>query len=966
MGLFNPRRISYLVFVISFTIFSGCQSQKFQLVSDQPLAKSSIVKSPNDKREYASITLPNQLELVLVSDPTIEKSAAAISVGAGSYQEPKGFGGLAHYLEHMLFMGTKTFPEVNGYGDFVSRNGGTQNAYTDLEHTNYLVAVNNNAFDEALARFSGFFYEASLDENYADKERNAVHSEWTMKSPNDWVILQQLNGLTLNPAHPVSQFNWGNLESLTDKKDKTLHAALEEFYQKYYSANLMKGALVSHLSIAEMKLLAYKHFAHIPNKNIPRPTQVKPAAKPEHLNKIVHYLPQTDMKQIQLKFVIDNNVDQFAVKPNGYVNYLLANEMPGTLASELRNAGLSEAVYADYDADLYGNTGDLTLYIDLTEEGLNNRDKVMAAALKYLALLREEGVNQKYFKEIQQSLQNEFRFQEQISDFDYAMQIAADLQTGTAEYVLSRPYEYQRFNPQVIQQVLDQLTLENARVFYIDKEQKTNKSMQFFLGQYAVTEISVKHKQKWVELSKEFNLQLPRENGLMPSKFDLVPAVYTAKPTQIIQQPGYSSHLAHSALFQKPKGRIKIELNTEVAKKSAKNHVLASILSSILNQQITELQSEAMTAGMNLQINTDKGLSIGISGFSHQQTELLDRTLDLIKHLTIGQSELLNSIASFESELHSRKKNILLNQLFPKFRQVLNLDNYSDKALLAEVTAITVDELIDYKDQILKRAYLQVFSFGNYTEEQAKIFGDLVLKVLPEDRQFSEIYLSPELNVAAGDIFSWQEDVSMDDIAMVDTYMKALNIKDLAAAQLLNEIINPALFNQIRTEEQLAYSVGFFSQRIKEQLLLGYYIQSPAKGLAEVQERIKSFRQSFLDKLKILPKLGFEDYKTSLLNTLKQPAKNLAEEQGQYLADWRLQNWLFDSKEQLIQQVELVSIEQVIDLYQQIEKNQRFGRLLVQLRGNKFIDEPFIQPDGVTIIQDIESFHAAQNNKKSN
>jgi protease-3 len=248
---------------------------------------------------------------MLVSDPSIEKSAAALSVAVGSLQEPKEFGGLAHYLEHMLFLGTTRYPTVGDYSEFISRNGGSQNAYTQLDHTNYMVAVNNDAYDEALSRFSGFFYEATLDQRYADKERNAVHSEWTMKSPNDWVILEQLNGSTLNPEHPISQFNWGNLDSLVDKKDNKLQAALVDMYNTYYSANLMKGAMISNLPIADMKKLAKQHFGKIPNKNTPRPKMTVAVAKPEHLKKVVHYIPQTDMKQLRINFVIENNIVRF-------------------------------------------------------------------------------------------------------------------------------------------------------------------------------------------------------------------------------------------------------------------------------------------------------------------------------------------------------------------------------------------------------------------------------------------------------------------------------------------------------------------------------------------------------------------------------------------------------------------------------------------------------------------------------
>ncbi len=431
-------RNKYFVLLIGASILlNACGStnkSKSVVISTEPEPQSEIVKSPIDKREYTSILLDNQLEIMLVSDPSIEKSAAALSVAVGSLQEPTEFGGLAHYLEHMLFLGTKSFPKVGNYGEFVTRNGGSQNAYTQLDHTNYMVAVNNDAYDEALSRFSGFFYEATLDESYADKERNAVHSEWTMKSPNDWVILEQLNGLTLNLEHPVSQFNWGNLDSLSDKQNNKLHTALVNMYHTYYSANLMKGAMISNLPLADMKKLAKQHFGQIPNKNTTRPEMSVAVAKPEHLKKLIHYIPQTEMKQLRINFVIENNAKQFAVKPNGYVNYLLANEMPGTLASVLRDAGLSNAVYSNYDANEYGNAGSFTLFIDLTETGVLNRDKVMGAVLKYLALLREKGVNPQYFNEIKQSLRNGFRFKEKTNDYFGARNRRFQIFPGSSQF----------------------------------------------------------------------------------------------------------------------------------------------------------------------------------------------------------------------------------------------------------------------------------------------------------------------------------------------------------------------------------------------------------------------------------------------------------------------------------------------------------------------------------------------------
>ena len=960
MTVLTGRNITLVLLIGATIVLNACGStdkSKSVTISTQPEPQGKIVKSPIDSREYKSIVLDNQLEVMLVSDPSIEKSAAALSVAVGSFQEPKEFGGLAHYLEHMLFLGTKSFPTVGDYSEFVSRNGGSQNAYTQLDHTNYMVAVKNDAYDEALSRFSGFFYEAILEESYADKERNAVHSEWTMKSPNDWVILEQLNGSTLNPEHPISQFNWGNLDSLVDKENNKLQAALEDMYNTYYSANLMKGAMVSNLPIAEMKKLAQENFGKIPNKNTPRPQISASVAKSEHLKKVVHYIPQTDMKQLRINFVIENNAQQFVVKPNGYVNYLLANEMPGTLASALRDAGLSDAVYSNYDADEYGNAGSFTLYIDLTESGVQNRNKVMGAVLKYLALLREEGVNPRYFKEIKQSLSNSFRFKEKTNDYNYAMKIAADLQHVPAEYVLSSTYEYQRFNPQVIQAVLDQLTLDNARIFYIDKQQTGEQDMEYFAGQYSVNDINSELEQTWQLMSEQFDLSLPRENSLMPESFDLVAAKYTDKPKQLVADKGHTVHLGHSALFKQPKGRVTLDLNSGLTKSSAKNHVLADLLNRGLGQKLTELQSEASAAGMGLNASLSNGLSLTATGFTDKQGMLLASALKYILDFDISDSELANLKASFKSDIESSKRQILLNQLFPKFSRVSNLDAFSDETLLTEVDGILSTDLNLFKDQLLKQANLRVFAFGNYSDKQVIALSNMVLNQLPEDREVADVYQTPLLKVEAGTTYNWQENVEMTDIGLIDAYLAPRNDADLAAARLLSQIIRPALFKQIRTEEQLAYAVGFFGQTFRQQMLVAYYIQSPAKGLAEVDERIALFRKGFTEQLAAITEEEFATTKNSVLITLTQPAKNLSEEMGEFTGDWREQLWNFDSKERLITAIETITLNDVKDLYQRIEGGKDFGRVIIQMRGTKFADKAFIEPKGAIKVTDIDGFH---------
>ena len=83
--------------------------------------------SPNDDRQYKYVKLSNNMEVLLVHDPSSEKSAACCDVHIGSMADNIDAQGLAHFLEHMLFLGTKEYPVENSYSSYLSNHGGSSN-----------------------------------------------------------------------------------------------------------------------------------------------------------------------------------------------------------------------------------------------------------------------------------------------------------------------------------------------------------------------------------------------------------------------------------------------------------------------------------------------------------------------------------------------------------------------------------------------------------------------------------------------------------------------------------------------------------------------------------------------------------------------------------------------------------------------------------------------------------------------
>ena len=160
-----------------------------------------IVVSNEDKRQYRGLILDNGLKILLVSDPSTDKSAAALDVHIGHLSDPPDLPGLAHFCEHMLFLGSERFPEEQEYRRFLSQNGGASNASTGSEHTNFYFDIAPESLVGALDRFSQFFLAPLFTESATDREMNAVNSEHEKNVPNDARRIRGVEKATVTGGH---------------------------------------------------------------------------------------------------------------------------------------------------------------------------------------------------------------------------------------------------------------------------------------------------------------------------------------------------------------------------------------------------------------------------------------------------------------------------------------------------------------------------------------------------------------------------------------------------------------------------------------------------------------------------------------------------------------------------------------------------------------------------------------------
>lgn len=266
---------------------------------------NNIGKSQQDNREYRGLHLENGLKVLLVSDPMTDKAAAALTVDVGHMNDPESIPGLAHFCEHMLFLGTSKYPNENAYSTFLAENGGTSNASTYADNTKYYFDVVPNELDGALNIFAQFFISPLFTESATEREINAVNSEHEKNLATDVWRIRQVNKSLSNPDHPYSRFGTGNKKTLADDPQAqgiNVRDELIRFHEKWYSANIMCLAVYGKESLDDLEKMVISKFSHIINKNVESPKWVDHPFLKEHHQTKVHVVPVKDSRTLTINF----------------------------------------------------------------------------------------------------------------------------------------------------------------------------------------------------------------------------------------------------------------------------------------------------------------------------------------------------------------------------------------------------------------------------------------------------------------------------------------------------------------------------------------------------------------------------------------------------------------------------------------------------------------------------------------
>ena len=222
-----------------------------------------VSPSPGDGRTYA-ICIVNGLRVALISDSRASSATGAVAVNAGSWHDP--IPGLAHFLEHSLFLGNARFPGEHAWGAWVAAAGGFSNAFTSQTETNYFYSVDATRAGDAAARFGAFFSSPTLDADALTREVLAVQSEHSKNLRSDaWREWQLLKSSAVEGS-PLAAFSTGDRITLRGGANGT-RAALAAFFSNHYAAHNMAAALSGPQTIAQLESIARAAFSDVRTKS---------------------------------------------------------------------------------------------------------------------------------------------------------------------------------------------------------------------------------------------------------------------------------------------------------------------------------------------------------------------------------------------------------------------------------------------------------------------------------------------------------------------------------------------------------------------------------------------------------------------------------------------------------------------------------------------------------------------------
>jgi len=941
-----------------------------------------VEKRATDDRLYRAVTLKNGLRVLLISDKGAARGAAALDVHVGSFSDPEDLPGLAHFAEHMCFLGTKRYPEEEEFSKFLGSHGGSSNAYTDSEDTVYYFDCAAASLEGALHRFSQFFVSPLFSEGAVSRELNAIDSEHSKNINSDGFRLYQLERDASNPAHPLNKFSTGNketLETIPKSKGVNIRDRLIKFHQENYIANQMTLCVLGKQNLNVLEKWVNEFFVDVPADTSRQAPALEwwgkvPPYMPQQSACLTRIVPVSEMRRLTLAWPVwiqTPSMRSFLLrtKPESIVAHLLGHEGEGSLRSYLIRKGFANGVGASISNDV----SDLQMFevsVDLTEEGLKHSDDVAGAIFGYLSLLRENGVPDYVFDEVEKLSEIGFKFAEKSDPQNYVSSIAADMQLyGPRSYISGS----RLLNPDrnSVTNYLRELSVENCHMKLVSPtlKDKTDRVGRYYGTAYSRSDL-VRQTAEWGRLrAASFpDLHLPLPNELIPDNFNLIASPVTADadkekylrapPTLVRKDTAWSVWHKVDRVFGQP--RVYMILNLAVPERhyTPAFAVQSDLFTSCFLDSLSEYLYDARLAGLGFDMSYNpRGLQLVVSGYSDKVDVFAARVLKKVHQYRPDQA----AFERFKDLMIRGLNNFKTRQPYAHASFYAGLASeslqFSIDDLKAALKGTSLADLDAFLCGTMSESYGTALVSGNIDAEGAQALVKLAEDVFrfeplqEEARARRRPVLMPtcaELNGADGLLIAHMEPNPDDENSAVSFYFQypTREVQEYMMVELLADTLEQSFYNSLRTQQQLGYIVGAGVRMRGGIRSLTFTVQSAVVDGEELVRVTEQYLQSaVMDELANLSDDEFEAFKTGIVTKKSEPDQRLTSQcerlWGEVL-QLPLQHPKFDRQRQEIAAVRKITKAQLQSFAQEFllpggaKRRLLVSQITAQKKGKEF------------------------------
>lgn len=326
-----------------------------------------------------TIILPNGLKVITIKKDT-RLASINIGVNIGSLYEDEKELGMSHFVEHMLFKGTKnrSNEQLNRELEFL---GGDYNAYTDYISTVYSITCLDEEFEKGIELLSDMVLNSSFDEKEMKKEKGVVLSE--IKSDKD-----DIEDLSISRTHEYAFDKSALRNSIAGTEEhvkRFKRKQVYDFYKKYYTPDNCVIVTVSAFSHEQMQKIITDLFGKWEGKSHKKAKIIK-----EENKNIVKTTYKSQIEQGTVTYLYAfKEVCEKDKLPLKILSYKLAESSNSILFRELREErGLAYDVYSQMDLDENVNT--MNIFTSVREESI---DEVIEVIDKAILDIKNKDIN---------------------------------------------------------------------------------------------------------------------------------------------------------------------------------------------------------------------------------------------------------------------------------------------------------------------------------------------------------------------------------------------------------------------------------------------------------------------------------------------------------------------------------------------------------------------------------------------